>query len=332
MDKILILGGTNFIGRNLVDCILKFDNYDITLFNRGQTNPEIYLEINKICGDRNTSDINQISNKKWDYIIDLSCYFPDSLDNILKMIKNPPKRYIFISTCSVYDNNICQSILKDENSATLNCNAAERIDSSAATYGNRKAECERILKQSGLRYSILRPSLVYGPYDSTDRLYYWLYQIKKGNKLLIPNQGKSKFSVTYVKDLVQVILKLLNTNNESNIYNVTTYPQLSISELVNTASQILGKIATLQYADPIFLREHNISQWTDLPLWLDCDYFTFDNKKLLNELEMHMTEFSYTVSSTIAYYESLFWQEPKYGMNEHLKNELIDKLMKIKNT
>ena len=180
----------------------------------------------------------------------------------------------------------------------------ERIDSSAATYGNRKAECERILKQSGLRYSILRPSLVYGPYDSTDRLYYWLYQIKKGNKLLIPNQGKSKFSVTYVKDLVQVILNLLNTNTESNIYNVTTYPQLSISELVNTASQI----------------------------WLDCDYFTFDNKKLLNELKMHMTEFSYTVSSTIAYYESLFWQEPKYGMNEHLKNELIDKLMKIKNT
>jgi 2'-hydroxyisoflavone reductase len=332
MDKILILGGSNFIGRNLVDSLTQLDKFDITLFNRGKTNADLRSEIKKIIGDRNTIDVNQIFNEKWDYIIDLSCYFPDSLEKILQKIDKSLKRYLFVSTCSVYDNDLNKSILRNEDSPTLDCNNSERVDNTLATYGKRKAECERILMQSGLVYSIFRPSLVYGQYDSTDRFYYWTYLLKNEKALLIPNQGKNIFSVTYVMDLVQVIIKSLNLELDSNIYNVTTYPKLSISELVDTASQILGKQAKTYFVDSEFLSKHNVAQWTDLPLWLDCDYFTYNNKKILSELKMEITDFRNSVLATIDYYETLGWKEPNYGMKEKVKNGLIEELMNNNNS
>ncbi len=326
MDKILILGGTNFIGRNLVDRLIQLDNFDITLFNRGKSNPNLYPTINELHGDRNTSEINMIFKENWDYIIDLSCYFPGSLSHIVSHLDKPIKRYVFISTCSVYDNDLDKSILRDENSSTLNCTEKESTDTSVATYGNRKAECERILERSDLRYSIFRPALVYGPFDSTDRFYYWLYQIKKGNQLLIPNQGNNLFSVTYVKDLVQAIIKSLQVDNHSDIYNVTTHPDLSISKLIDITSQLLDKHPNLYFGDSDFLNQNQIAQWTDLPLWLDCDYFTYNNTKILRDLKIEFTDFKDSVSDTINYYHKRNWKEPIYGISENNKNELIKKI------
>ncbi|MGB1037811.1 MAG: NAD-dependent epimerase/dehydratase family protein [Bacteroidia bacterium] len=201
MDKVLILGGTNFIGRNLVEALLAIDCYDLTLFNRGVTNPELFPNIKKIIGNRNTSDLDLVLQNNWDYIIDLSCYFPDALSYI-GQINTTLKRYIFISTCSVYDNEENKSVLRNESSPILSCNESQRIDTSVTTYGNRKAECERIVQKSGLTFTIFRPALVYGRYDTSDRFYYWLYNIQKENSLLIPNGGVNLFSVTYVDDLV----------------------------------------------------------------------------------------------------------------------------------
>jgi 2'-hydroxyisoflavone reductase len=135
MDKILILGGTNFIGRNLIETLLILDNYDITIFNRGKSNSNLYPEVKKIYGDRNTPEIDSIFSKNWDYIIDLSCYFPNSLSKITKQLNNSVKRYIFISTCSVYNNDLNKSILRDEDSPTLDCSDDEKTDSSLTTYG-----------------------------------------------------------------------------------------------------------------------------------------------------------------------------------------------------
>lgn len=324
MDKVLILGGTNFIGRNLVERLLQEGEIDITLFNRGQTNDELFPKIRRLSGDRNTPEINQVFKERWDYIIDLSCFFPNSLEKILQNIDKSLKRYIFISTCSVYDNENNKSILRNEDAPTLDCNHSERIDTSVNTYGKRKAECERILKQSGFTHTIFRPSLVYGQYDNIDRLYYWLHQIKKEKPLLIPNQGTSIFSVTYVKDLIQAILKSINRSSGSNTFNLTTHPKLSIIELVNTAKQLLSKPTKTHFVTTKFLIENNVKQWVDLPLWLDCDYFTYDNSKVLKELNLEVTEFTLSVAATIDYYDSLAWQTPTYGMTDKTKNDLIE--------
>ena len=325
MNKLLILGGTNFIGRNLVDTLIELNKFNITLFNRGKTNCLLFPEIKKIQGDRNTADIHGILDNNWDYIIDLSCYFPNSLDNVLPKINTSLKRYIFISTCSVYDNQE-NTILLNENIPTLLCDKNECIDNSLVTYGKRKAECERILIKSGLKYTIFRPALVYGKYDTTDRFYYWLYQVKNNKSLLIPNKGKSLFSATYVMDLVQVIIKSLSINLTSNIYNVTTFPKSSISGLIDKTAEILNKKPLIYDADTQFLHKNKVKEWFDLPLWIDSDCFTFDNSKIVQELNMKITDFEDSLLKTIIYYNQLGWKIPKYGLQENVKNGLIKKL------
>jgi len=326
MKKVLILGGTNFIGRNLVDSLLQIKNIELTLFNRGKTNTHLFPHVKKIVGDRNTSDIDSFLIMDWDYIIDLSSYYPKPLSQLLKQLSPSLKRYIFISTCSVYDIINDKSVLKNEDSPILNCTESQSTDTTIASYGNRKAQCEREIIQSGLKYTIFRPALVYGQYDNTDRFYYWLYQLQNDNDLLIPNLGKDLFSVTYVMDLAKAIIKTLNEDLKSDIYNITTYPKCSISKLIETASDLLNTKPKVINADSKFLKSNKISEWTDLPLWLDCDYFTFHNSKILRDLDIEITRFESSVDHTIEYYNRRGWDRPKYGISEDLKMTVIRKI------
>jgi 2'-hydroxyisoflavone reductase len=325
-EKILIIGGTNFIGRNLIEKLLKLNQYEITVFNRGKTNPELFPQINKIRGDRRTDDIKLIGEQKWDYIIDCSCYYPDSIDNLLDSISGKVKRYILISTVSVYDNVSDKSILRNEEARILDCSEEESRDTSNDTYGERKAECERRLQIGNQPYFILRPSLVYGKYDHTDRFYYWLYQIKKQNEILVPNGGVQTFAVTYVEDLVNCIIESIKKEGESDIYNVTSFPKLSISEILNSSAQLLARDPPRHNAESAFLIKEEISEWYDLPLWLDSDYFTYSNMKMLANYKLQLTDYIISLKRTIDYYDQLGWPVPKYGINEIRKQELISKL------
>jgi 2'-hydroxyisoflavone reductase len=326
MKKILLLGGTQFIGRNLVAQLLKTQNYDLTLFNRQKTGADLFPNIKKITGDRETDDVHQIRNQNWDYIIDLSCYFPDSLSKVLENISGELTKYIFISTCSVYDDESDQSILKNEDAAIYNCTKDQAIDRNNATYGNRKAACERLLQKSGLPHVILRPALVYGLYDHTDRFYYWLHHVKHKKRLLLPDHGERKFSITYVNDLVETIVHVLEKEHAFDVYNVISFPEASILQIISAAESILlVKRATVN-APPAFLHENGIQQWTDMPLWLDSDSFTFSNLRLENDLKIKFQSFSETVKEIVAHCNSLNWPEPNYGMSEAQRLSLMDRL------
>ncbi len=326
MKKILILGGTQFIGRNLVERLQEMDNLDITLFNRQQTQSHLFPELKKIKGDRESDDIDQISIGHWDYVIDLSCYYPDSLARILNGLKGKVGKYILISTCSVYDNTNKSASLKDEQAKILSCEAGQRTDSSPSSYGSRKAECERILRNSGLDHLILRPSLVYGTYDHTDRFYYWLDQVKHRDTLLLPDKGQRLFSITYVHDLVEVMITALSRPTPSSVYNVTTVLQASIRQVVDHAKFVFNRNVNEVNADAGFLKENNIAQWIDMPLWMDGDYFCYSNERLIQDFEFVPTEFAKSTVNTIQYYNSIGWSNPNYGMSEKTKTELIKKL------
>ncbi|WP_459212183.1 NAD-dependent epimerase/dehydratase family protein [Aquimarina rhabdastrellae] len=322
MKNILILGGTNFIGRNLIQKLKNLGEYKITLFNRGKTNATINDSFNFIKGDRQTADIEKLANQHWDYIIDLSCYYPDSIRNILKTINTDVVKYILISTCSVYDLSIDQFDGYTEESPVHKCTKEERIDNSIATYGKRKVACEEELRESGISHLILRPALVYGAYDHTDRFYYWLYQVYQEREILVPNQKNSLVSLTYVDDLVAMICNAID-HNIKGTYNVVTEPSSSIASIIEYASDILKKKNRITEVSNHFLHEKKIKEWIDIPLWLDSDKMIFKANKLKNTGIYMPSDFINTIAHTIKYYDAKNWYIPTYGISESLKQKLL---------
>lgn len=328
MEKILIIGGTSFIGRNLVEQLIKENNYDLTLLNRGITNAHLFPDIKKIKGNRNTKEIAELVSGNWDYIIDVSCYFPTSLEHILGAIATKLKKYIFISTVSVYEEG--DQKLKDELATTLAFTRAIYNDDSPETYGKRKAACEELLKSSGLNYTILRPSLVYGKYDATDRFYYWLHQVKKCDKIVLPNNGIQPTSLTYVQDLVKAIVLSINKSEDKNTYNVISQPKTSIANIVALASKLLKKSPETINVPGKYLLDNNIAEWTDMPLWINSDFDTFTGKKIQESYNLDIVQFEESMKATIAYYQEMNWYEPKYGITRMKQLELMNNYEKLK--
>lgn len=326
MSKLLVLGGTNFIGRRLVEKLMNNSEFELTLFNRGKTNNSLFPNCRKIIGDReNNQDLEQLFLESWDYVIDLSCYFPSSLKIITEKINPDINKYIFISTCSVYDNEAYEGMCRNEHAPLLKCNKEEEKDSSLDTYGKRKAACEAILIASKLKSIILRPSLVYGPYDITDRLYYWIYATNFDQEFILPENGKRLFSITYVDDLVNCIFQLIGSSICNKVYNCISHPSISIAKIVATSSAILKQELNTVSMDANFLKNENISEWFDLPLWLSTDKFTFSNRALEKDIDFKPINFKISMQQTIDYYHKKSFSIPRYGIDNKQQSTLIKK-------
>ncbi|RPI13827.1 MAG: NAD-dependent epimerase/dehydratase family protein [Ignavibacteriae bacterium] len=327
MKRILILGGTGFVGRILSEKLAQTDNR-VTLFNRGKRNPGILPEHERIQGDRETGDIKKITSNDWDVVIDFSGMQPGNIDKIVNMLKGRANRYIFISTASAYplEGNIKTPIPEEQE--TLPC-SQEQYESPdiGPNYGQKKAECERILLAAGwLDTIIFRPGLIFGRYDPTDRFYYWLHRVKTQNEILIPEEGKSKGTNTFSEDFANVIYSAIDIPSHNKVYNAVTHDPVSIREYLDIAVRLLNTNPKFINAPLEFLRENEITEWLDLPLWISEMDLVMENKKMLNDFPVKMRSFEESVAMCIDYYSSLKWYEPKYGIKTDKEKELIDKL------
>lgn len=325
MKKVLILGGSNFIGRHLVESLLDSDSYDITLYNRQKTNPELFPELKKVKGERQKMAISNLKGSDWDYVIDLSAYFPADLRDSLETL-GEVGRYVFISTCSVYDMEDTSNRLKQEDAPIVKCTKAQEVDTGVQSYGARKAQCERILGESAYDYIILRPALVYGPYDQSDRLYYWLYQLKHKIGLPLPENGERLFSTCYIGDLISAIISAMHSEQGREVYNVVSQPANSIQEILNQAQAVLGLKRDFIDAPAAFLKEEGLREWFDIPLWINGDHFTFSNQKLIDKLGIGISPLKEALASSIDYYEKKAWPRPSYGIKEERLAALMHKL------
>jgi len=297
MKKILIIGGTQFVGRNLVEQMLQLNKYDITLFNRGKTNPDLFPEVKRITGDRYTSDLNKAAQQNWDCVIDISCYYPAQLEDFLKQLKGKTERYIFVSTYTF--------------------NEADKIDKTGETYGKRKVACEDILlNQDWLNTIILRPALIIGHHDHSDRLYYWFYRTKTQNSFIIPNQGKDLITYTDVLDFSKIMIQAIDIENKHHIYNATSY-EASINQFVQLAAKHLNKKLNLINASPAFIEEHKIKIWTELPLWIEGKQHTQNGSRLQKDFNFTCSTIEETTERLMDYYgNGMKWRdvrESKWG-------------------
>jgi 2'-hydroxyisoflavone reductase len=327
--RILILGGTGFAGRILTEKLTQTDN-EITLFNRGKTNPSIFPEVKHITGDRNTGDIKKIAGNNWDVIVDFSGMYPGNIDEITELLKGKTGRYIFISSGSAYplEDPSKLKIPVNEDADTLPCTEEQAKEKDImAAYGNKKAECERILLgKDWLDAIIFRPALIYGRYDPTDRFYYWLYRVKTQDEILIPGKGSFKFTHTFSEDYADILFKAIGIKNHRKVYNAVTHDPVSLKEFLDISSREAGREPKYVSASADFLHENEVYEWAGLPLWLTGFDMIFDSTRLKNDFTPDLTGFEGSVKKTMSYYDSLGWKEGKYGLRIEKEKELIKKL------
>ena len=192
--KILIIGGTVFLGRHLVEAALS-RGHEVTLFNRGRRNPDLFPEIEKIFGDRN-SDLNALAGRRWDAVIDTCGYLPGAVRAAAELLSGSVEQYTFISSISVYEDrtrpgtNEDSPLCKLTDEQVREAEAVELADPIIAVnygemYGGLKALCERAAEEAMPdRTLVIRPGLIVGPHDYSDRFAYWVNRLARGGEVL----------------------------------------------------------------------------------------------------------------------------------------------------
>lgn len=261
--RILVLGGTVFVGRAIVESALA-RGHEVTIFHRGQSNLGLFDGAEEILGDRD-GGLGALGAREWDSVIDTCGYVPRIVEQSVHALRERVPHYTFISTISVYSDHGADSI--DENAAlgSLEDRATETIN--WETYGPLKVLCEQAVSEGyGSRALILRPGLIVGPWDKTDRFTYWVSRTADGGEVLVPGRLDQPVQFIDVRDLAEWTLSLVE-GEATGIFNASGPPgRLNLGEFLNVCNRALGEQATLVEAPISFLIENGVEAWTDLPL------------------------------------------------------------------
>lgn len=264
--RILILGGTGFIGPNQVQYALD-RGHKVTLFNRGKTNSTLFPKVPRLIGDRNLPDGHKALEKgEWDVVIDNPTSNPKWVRDAGQALKGRTKHYIFVSTISVFADN---SKPQDENGQL---NAPSDVDApyngAIQFYGANKVASElEAKKQFGNNVTIVRPGLIVGPGDLTDRFSYWPVRIEKGGEVLAPMPDDP---VQYVdaRDLGEWIVRLAE-NKTFGTFNATgPSTPTNIGEMLYGIKSVMTSNAQFVWVPHEFLTENQVRGWSELPVWV----------------------------------------------------------------
>lgn len=262
--NLLVMGGTLFLGRAVVDRALEL-GIDVTLFNRGKTNPGLYPDVENLVGDRD-GDLSALQGRSFDAVIDTSGYFPRQVRALVGALDGNIGHYTFVSTVSVYADN--STVGADESAAveTIEDPAVEEL---GPKYGGFKALCESALDEllpNNVHH--VRAGLIFGPHDDTGRFSYWVDRIAAGGQVLVPGPRDRPVQLIDVRDLAQWILHALGTGVTGAINANSTPGAMTMESLVAEMRTAAGSDAEFVWVDEEFLAEHEVAPWNDLPLWI----------------------------------------------------------------
>jgi 2'-hydroxyisoflavone reductase len=276
--KLLILGGTQFVGRHLVQIALQ-QGHQVTLFNRGKTNADLFPAVEKLVGDRglrgSTPDLSALHGRAWDAVIDVNGYVPRQVREAAAALRGNVGLYTFISTISVFA--ALETPHLDESSARAQWpEGADRTseDITGETYGPLKVDCEAAIEAAMPSQAlIVRPGLVVGPHDHTDRFTYWPVRFAQGGDILVPGTPPGRLlSVIDGRDLAEFTLQAVERGLTGD-FNATC-PPFPMQDLVRyciNAATAHGAQAQPVWVSDEFLSEHNVVPWGELPVYLPFD-------------------------------------------------------------
>ena len=264
--KILILGGTLFVGRHLVEAALARGD-EVTLFNRGRTNPDLFPQVEVLRGDRD-GDLAALRGRSWDAVIDPSARIPRWVRTAGELLADSVEHYTFISSGSVYADTSEPGVDETAPVHTIADEGVEEI-TDPETYGALKVLCERTAEElMPGRVLSVRAGLIVGPYDPTGRFTYWPHRFARGGDVLCPEPREQPVQLIHARDLADWILDMAERRRAS-VFNVTGPAEsLTMEGLLDACVSATGSDARLVWIDEDFLLEQGVEPWSDLPLWL----------------------------------------------------------------
>jgi 2'-hydroxyisoflavone reductase len=265
---LLILGGTRFLGRHLVEAALG-DGHTVTLFNRGLSGPDLFPEVESIKGDRE-GDLSALRGRRWDAVIDTCGYVPRVVRASAGLLAEAVGHYTFVSSISVYADDIGPGADEGAPVEVLEDPTVEEI--TGETYGGLKALCERAAEEE-MPGGVLnvRPGLISGPHDPTDRFTYWPRRVAAGGEVLAPDRPERQVQYIDVRDLAVWMVKM-SAEQQTGPYNATgPAHELQMGKLLEECEAVGGD-AQIVWVSEEFLEENGVEPFTEMPLWVPREY------------------------------------------------------------
>lgn len=257
--RILVLGGTKFVGRAIVEQLVA-NGHHVTLFTRGQTNADAFPDLPHLIGDR-LGDVSSLAGTAWDVVVDVSAYVPRAVNSVAEHLKSSNPYYVFISTISVYDDPPAGTA-EDGPLATLQDETTETID--GGTYGGLKVLCEKAVKAHFPNNAIVRPGLIVGPHDPTDRFTFWVWRIGRGGRVPVPEVPNFPIQVIDVRDLASFVVGLVEKKIEGTFNAVGD--DFLVGEMFHTIWSNVPNPADLVVLPKETFIEKGVEPWRHLPM------------------------------------------------------------------
>lgn len=326
------------MGRHLVAAALA-RNHDLTLFNRGN-HPTSFPNVETIQGDRNLEMV-KLSGGRWDAVLDTSGYVPRSVKTSAEFLSQSVDRYVFISSISAYADFSVAGIDESAPLKTLTneqIEEANAIDSSGpnagsnygALYGGLKAlaeqEIEKVFPDAAL---VIRPGVIVGPDDYTDRFTYWVARVARGGEVLAPAPAEKFVQFIDARDLAEWTVKMIE-EGESGIFNANGLPgNITMEALLETCKEVSGSNASFNWASEEFLLRENVTAWTELPLWLPEEaaphmkgFMFVDSSKAVDH-GLNYRPLKTTVQDTLSWFRTNRNNEPLTANLDPEKEQLL---------
>jgi 2'-hydroxyisoflavone reductase len=309
---LLILGGTGFIGTHQVRYALS-RGHKVTLFNRGTHCAMWPAQVEILRGDRETGDYTSLSGRSFDACIDNKSSVPHWVRDAGNALDDRIKHYLLISTVSVYasdavpghDETAARQTYSDGDAYVV---SAAQLRTNMSIYGALKARCEdEVMARYSACATVMRAGLIVGPGDETDRFTYWPARLARGGKVLCPPANDPLMFID-VRDIAEWSIRLAEQRAFGTFNTLGPDTVLTVAQLMQTIAAITNSSAQCIYATREFLAEHSISNWTDLPVWIDgrgqTAGFHFRSNQRAIAAGLTFRPLAQTVADTLAWWNS----------------------------
>jgi 2'-hydroxyisoflavone reductase len=309
--RILILGGTGFTGPHQVRYALS-RGHKLTLFNRGKQPHEWPGAVEELIGDRNTGDLKALEGREWDVCIDNPTTLPFWVRDAGRVLHGKIKHYVFISTISVYADNLKPA---DESAPVANYQGkdamAETIESlraNAELYGPLKALSEKeSQRQFPGKVTIIRPGLIVGPGDETDRFTYWPVRLARGGEVLAPGDGSDPVQVIDARDLAEWTIRMAEARTLGTFNATGPDHPLLMKEMLRGIAAAIHADARPIWVPTDFLESEKVEAWSDMPVWVPArgDSAGFAKRNIRKAIASGLTfrPLDTTASDTLAWFK-----------------------------